>query len=161
MIAMWQLIAMLRALSAINRSEIALLVLDASSGIVEQDKHIAGLAYAEKKGIVIVVNKWDLRKDLNLTKDSFKKEIQKQFLFISYAPIIFVSALTKEGLNNIFSALKMVHQAYQKHISTSLLNKVINEAQEINPAPNFNGGRLNIYYVNEVKVMPPTFVFFC
>lgn len=152
--------AMLRALSAINRSEIALLVLDASSGIVEQDKHIAGLAYAEKKGIVIVVNKWDLRKDLNLTKDSFKKEIQKQFLFISYAPIIFVSALTKEGLNNIFSALKMVHQAYQKHISTSLLNKVINEAQEINPAPNFNGGRLNIYYVNEVKVMPPTFVFF-
>lgn len=152
--------AMLRALSAINRSEIALLVLDASTGIVEQDKHIAGLAFAEKKGIIVVVNKWDLRKDLNLTKESFKKEIQKQFLFISYAPIIFVSALTKEGLNNIFSSLKHVHEAYQKRISTSLLNKVINEAQEINPAPNFNGGRLNIYYVNEVKVSPPTFVFF-
>ena len=152
--------AMLRALSAINRSEIALLVLDASTGIVEQDKHIAGLAFAEKKGIIVVVNKWDLRKDLNLTKESFKKEIQKQFLFISYAPIIFVSALTKEGLNNIFSSLKHVHEAYQKRISTSLLNKVINEAQEINPAPNFNGGRVNIYYVNEVKVSPPTFVFF-
>lgn len=152
--------AMLRALSAINRSEIALLVLDASTGIVEQDKHIAGLAFAEKKGIIVVVNKWDLRKDLNLTKESFKKEIQKQFLFISYAPIIFVSALTKEGLNNIFSSLKHVHEAYQKRISTSLLNKVINEAQEINPAPYFNGGRVNIYYVNEVKVSPPTFVFF-
>lgn len=152
--------SMLRALSAIDRSEIVLLVIDANEGIIEQDKHVVSYAIEKKKAIIIVVNKWDLIKKEQNTQSNFEKEIRKQFQFLDYAPIVFVSAKTTSKVENIFEKIDMVHKAYDTHISTSLLNQVIQDAQMMNEAPDFNGGRLRIYFVNQANSCPPTFVLF-
>ncbi len=150
----------LRALASIDRSEIVLFVIDASSGIIEQDKHIVGYATEKKKAIIIIVNKWDLIKKEQNTQIEFEKNIRKQFQFLEYAPILFVSALTHSKIDKIFDAISNVHVAYDKHISTSLLNDVIQDAQTMNEAPDFNGGRLRIYFANQANSCPPTFVLF-
>ena len=152
--------SMLRALAAVDRSEIVLLVIDANEGIIEQDKHVVGYAIEKKKAIIIVVNKWDLVKKEQNTQSNFEKEIRKQFLFLEYAPIVFVSAKTTSKVDNIFDKINMVHKAYDTHISTSLLNQVVQDAQMMNEAPDFNGGRLKIYFVNQANSCPPTFVLF-
>ena len=152
--------SMLRALAAVDRSEIVLLVIDANEGIIEQDKHVVSYAIEKKKAVVIVVNKWDLVKREQNTQSNFEKEIRKQFQFLEYAPIVFVSAKTSLKVDNIFDKINMVHQAYDTHISTSLLNQVIQDAQMMNEAPDFNGGRLKIYFVNQANSCPPTFVLF-
>ena len=152
--------SMLRALAAVDRSEIVLLVIDANEGIIEQDKHVVSYAIEKKKAVVIVVNKWDLVKREQNTQSNFEKEIRKQFQFLEYAPIVFVSAKTSSKVDNIFDKINMVHQAYDTHISTSLLNQVIQDAQMMNEAPDFNGGRLKIYFVNQANSCPPTFVLF-
>ena len=152
--------SMLRALAAVDRSEIVLLVIDANEGIIEQDKHVVGYAIEKKKAIIIVVNKWDLVKKEQDSQIKFEKEIRKQFQFLEYAPIIFVSAKTTSKVENIFDKIDMVHKAYDTHISTSLLNQVIQDAQMMNEAPDFNGGRLKIYFVNQANSCPPTFVLF-
>lgn len=150
----------LRALASIDRSEIVLFVIDASSGIIEQDKHVVGYAVERKKAIIIIVNKWDLIKKEQNTQVEFEKNIRKQFQFLEYAPILFVSALTHSKIDKIFDAISNVHVAYDKHISTSLLNDVIQDAQTMNEAPDFNGGRLRIYFANQANSCPPTFVLF-
>ena len=148
----------IRALRAIERSEIVVLVIDGAQGIVDQDKHVIQYATDLHKAIIIVVNKWDLvDKDEN-TMSSFSKEIRKQYKFLDYAPIIFLSALTKRRVNTLFDALDLVHQAYYTRIKTSLLNDVLQEAQVMNLAPDFNGGRLKIYYANQVSTAPPHIV---
>ena len=152
--------SMLRALAAVDRSEIVLLVIDANEGIIEQDKHVVGYAIEKKKAIVIVVNKWDLIKREQNTQAEFEKEIRKQFQFLEYAPIVFVSAKTTLKVDNIFEKIDMVHKAYDTHIATSLLNQVVQDAQMMNEAPDFNGGRLKIYFVNQANSCPPTFVLF-
>ena len=152
--------SMLRALAAVDRSEIVLLVIDANEGIIEQDKHVVGYAIEKKKAIIIVVNKWDLVKKEQNTQSEFEKEIRKQFQFLEYAPIVFVSAKTTAKVDNIFEKINMVHKAYDTHISTSLLNQVVQDAQMMNEAPDFNGGRLKIYFVNQANSCPPTFVLF-
>ena len=152
--------SMLRALSAVDRSEIVLLVIDANEGIIEQDKHVVSYAIEKKKAIIIVVNKWDLIKKEQNTQSNFEKEIRKQFQFLEYAPIVFVSAKTTSKVDNIFEKINMVHKAYDTHISTSLLNQVVQDAQMMNEAPDFNGGRLKIYFVNQANSCPPTFVLF-
>ena len=152
--------SMLRALSAVDRSEIVLLVIDANEGIIEQDKHVVSYAIEKKKAIIIVVNKWDLIKKEQNTQSNFEKEIRKQFQFLEYAPIVFVSAKTTSKVDNIFDKINMVHKAYDTHISTSLLNQVVQDAQMMNEAPDFNGGRLKIYFVNQANSCPPTFVLF-
>lgn len=152
--------SMLRALAAVDRSEIVLLVIDANEGIIEQDKHVVGYAIEKKKAIIIVVNKWDLVKKEQNTQSNFEKEIRKQFQFLEYAPIVFVSAKTTSKVDNIFDKINMVHKAYDTHISTSLLNQVVQDAQMMNEAPDFNGGRLKIYFVNQANSCPPTFVLF-
>ena len=152
--------SMLRALAAVDRSEIVLLVIDANEGIIEQDKHVVGYAIEKKKAIVIVVNKWDLIKREQNTQAEFEKEIRKQFQFLEYAPIVFVSAKTTSKVDNIFEKIDMVHKAYDTHIATSLLNQVVQDAQMMNEAPDFNGGRLKIYFVNQANSCPPTFVLF-
>ena len=152
--------SMLRALAAVDRSEIVLLVIDANEGIIEQDKHVVGYAIEKKKAIIIVVNKWDLVKKEQNTQTEFEKEIRKQFQFLEYAPIVFVSAKTTAKVDNIFEKINMVHKAYDTHISTSLLNQVVQDAQMMNEAPDFNGGRLKIYFVNQANSCPPTFVLF-
>ena len=152
--------SVLRALAAVDRSEIVLLVIDANEGIIEQDKHVVSYAIEKKKAVIIVVNKWDLVKKEQNTQIEFEKEIRKQFQFLEYAPVIFVSAKTSSKVDNIFEKIDMVHEAYDTHLSTSLLNQVIQDAQMMNEAPDFNGGRLKIYFVNQANSCPPTFVLF-
>lgn len=152
--------SMLRALAAVDRSEIVLLVIDANEGIIEQDKHVVGYAIEKKKAVIIVVNKWDLVKKEQNTQIEFEKDIRKQFPFLEYAPIIFVSAKTTSKVDGIFDKIDMVHKAYDTHITTSVLNQVIQDAQIMNEAPEFNGGRLKIYFVNQANSCPPTFVLF-
>lgn len=150
----------LRALAAVDRSEIVLLVIDANEGIIEQDKHVVGYAIEKKKAVIIVVNKWDLVKKEQNTQIEFERDIRKQFPFLEYAPIIFVSAKTTSKVENIFEKIDMVHKAYDTHITTSVLNQVVQDAQMMNEAPDFNGGRLKIYFVNQANSCPPTFVLF-
>ena len=152
--------SMLRALAAVDRSEIVLLVIDANEGIIEQDKHVVGYAIEKKKAIIIVVNKWDLVKKEQNTQANFEKEIRKQFQFLEYAPIVFVSAKTSAKVDYIFEKINLVHEAYDTHITTSVLNEVIQDAQLMNEAPDFNGGRLKIYFANQANSCPPTFVLF-
>lgn len=152
--------SMLRALAAVDRSEIVLLVIDANEGIIEQDKHVVSYAIEKKKAIIIVVNKWDLVKREQNTQSEFEKEIRKQFQFLEYAPVVFVSAKTGSKVDYIFEKIDMVHKAYDTHIPTSLLNQVVQDAQMMNEAPDFNGGRLKIYFVNQANSCPPTFVLF-
>ena len=152
--------SMLRALAAVDRSEIVLLVIDANEGIIEQDKHVVGYAIEKKKAIIIVVNKWDLVKKEQNTQAEFEKKIRNEFQFLDYAPIVFVSAKTSSKVDAIFDKIKLVHEAYDTHITTSLLNQVIQDAQIMNEAPDFNGGRLKIYFINQANSCPPTFVLF-
>ena len=152
--------SMLRALAAVDRSEIVLFVIDASQGILEQDKHVAGYAVEKKKAIIIVVNKWDLVKKEQNTQSEFEKKIRKEFQFLEYAPIVFTSALTKSKVEKIFDRIQDVHKAYDTHIATSVLNDVIQDAQQMNEAPEFNHGRFKIYFANQANSCPPTFVLF-
>ncbi len=151
----------LRALKAMERSDIVLLVIDASAGIIEQDKHVIGYAIEQDKAIIIVVNKWDLVEKNEKTMQEFEKLIRAEFKFLDYAPIVFVSALKKERLHTIFKAIDVAYDGYVSRIQTSLLNSVIEDAQIMNETPNFNGGRLRIYYANQVAIKPPTIVMFC
>lgn len=152
--------SMLRALAAVDRSEVVLLVINAEEGIIEQDKHVVSYAVENKKAIIIVVNKWDLVKKEQNTQSEFEKKIRKEFQFLEYAPIVFVSAKTTSKVDNIFAKIQQVHLAYDTHIATSLLNDVIQDAQIMNEAPDFNGGRLKIYFINQANSCPPTFVLF-
>ncbi len=152
--------SMLRALAAVDRSEVVLLVIDANEGIIEQDKHVVSYAVEKKKAIIIVVNKWDLVKKEQNTQAEFEKKVRKEFQFLEYAPIVFVSAKTTAKVDNIFAKIQQAHLAYDTHIATSLLNDVIQDAQIMNEAPDFNGGRLKIYFINQANSCPPTFVLF-
>ena len=152
--------SMLRALGSIDRSEIVLLVLDAETGIQEQDKHIVGYAVEAKKAIIIVVNKWDTVERSQNAQSDFEKKVRKEFQFLDYAPIVFVSAKNKTKIDNIFKAINKVHLAYDSHVQTSILNDVIQDAQTMNPAPEFNKGRLRIYFANQASSQPPSFVMF-
>lgn len=152
--------AALRALGAIDRSEIVMLVIDADAGITEQDKHVVGYAMDLNKAIILVVNKWDLVPRSQTAMSDFTKKVRKEFKFLEYAPVVFVSAKDRNRINAIFEALDLVNEAYSRRIQTSVLNEIIQDAQIMNPAPFFEGGRLKIYFANQVDVRPPTFVLF-
>ena len=150
----------IRALKAIERSEIVLLVLDGKEGITEQDKHVISYATDLHKAIIIVVNKYDLVEKETNTISEMTKWIRQEFKFLDYAPICFVSALKKQRINSIFETLELVHEAYHTRVKTSLLNDVMQDAQMMNPSPNFNGGRIKILYCSQVATAPPTIVLF-
>ena len=152
--------AALRALSAIERSEIVMLVIDAEQGITEQDKHVVGYAVELNKAVILVVNKWDLVPRSQTAMSDFTKKIRKEFKFLEYAPVIYVSAKDKSRINTVFQALDTVYEAYGRRIQTSVLNDILQDAQIMNPAPLFEGGRLRIYFANQVDARPPTFVLF-
>lgn len=152
--------AALRALSAIDRSDIVLLLIDAVEGIREQDKHVVSYAVDAKKAIIIVVNKWDAIEKNQNTMSEFSKKVRKEFKFLEYAPICFVSAKERQRINTIFKEIEGVYDAYNRRIPTSTLNEIIQDAQIMNPTPFFNGGRLKIFFANQVAVCPPTFVLF-
>ena len=152
--------AALRALRAIERSEIVLLVIDAFNGITIQDKHIVSYAFEQHKAIIIVVNKWDLIDTKTMTKQDFTKKIKNEFVFLDYAPIVYISAKNKSNISAVFDTILTSYNAYHKRVATNALNEVIQDAQMLNEAPNFNGGRLKIYFANQVDVCPPTIVLF-
>lgn len=152
--------AALRALAAIDRSQVAVLLIDGERGITEQDKHVVGYAMDAKKAIVIVVNKWDIAKENNDTVE-FSKQIRREFKFLEYAPILYVSAKTGRGVDKVLPAIQKAYEGYNRRIPTSVLNDIILDAQAMNPTPLFNHGRLKIVYANQVDVCPPKFVLFC
>ena len=152
--------AALRALSAIDRSDVCALVIDADAGVREQDKHVAGYALEAGKAIVIVVNKWDLVKKDSHTMASYEKKIREEFKFLSFAPIVFVSALTKDRVENLFSVINDAYEGYNTRISTSVLNEVLLEVVLRNPPVEFNGGILKISYAHQVSSKPPVIVMF-
>ena len=150
--------AALRALSAIDRSDIVLLVLDAETGVQEQDKHVIGYAIDAAKAIIIVVNKWDtVEKDQN-TMSEYTKKLKEEFKFIDYAPIVYVSAKNGSRLNTIFDEIEHSYVGYNQRIQTSVLNEVLTDAVKHNPPKEFNSGVLKIYYGSQVAIKPPMFV---
>ena len=152
--------SVMRAMSAIERCDVVLVVIDGESGIREQDKHVAGYAHEAGKGVIIIYNKWDtVNKDENSTV-SIEKKIRNEFVYLSYAPILFVSAMTKQRIHQILPMIDMVHDYSLLRIQTNVLNEVILDAQLMTPPPTHNGKRLRIYYCSQVAVAPPTFVLF-
>ncbi len=152
--------AAIRALAAIDRSQIAVMVLDASTGILDQDRHVSGYALEAKKGIVVAVNKWDLAPK-GLEQGVFEQEIKSRFKFLDFAQIIFVSAKTGKGIDKIIPAIEAAYEGCNRRIPTSVLNQIVQDAQMMNPAPEFNHGRIKILFSNQVATNPPTFVMFC
>ena len=151
--------SILRALTSIEKSDVILVVIDGETGIREQDKHVAGYAHEAGKGVVIVYNKWDLV-DKDETMQKKQKEIYEQFKYLDYARIVFTSAKTGQRVDQIFPLIQESYENSRKRVQTSVLNDVLVDAQLMNPTTTFNGGRLKIFYANQVAVCPPTFVLF-
>lgn len=152
--------SVLRALSALERSEVALLVIDAEEGIIEQDKHVAGLIADAYKAVIIVVNKWDAVVKDERTMKKMEDKVRDEFQFLSYAPVVFVSAKHGERIQTIFPALNLAYENYHKRIKTSVLNDILQDALQMNPTPIHNHGKAQFNYVTQVTSKPPTFVFF-
>ena len=152
--------AVLRAKSAIERSDLALVLLDGSTGIIDQDKHVAGLAHEANKGVIIVYNKWDLVDKDDKTMVNITKEIRKQFVYLDYAPIAFVSAKESKRIDTLLPLIDLVYENLNKRIKTNVLNEVILDAQMANPAKPHNGKKLKIYYASQVSSAPCTIVLF-
>lgn len=150
--------SVLRALGAVDRSDIVLIVLDAETGIEEQDKRIAGIAIEAGKGIIFVVNKWDTVQKENQTMEKFKEEIYEQFKFAEYAPIVFLSALTKQRVQTLFPVITEVSANQCRRIGTSVLNEILQEAFLLNPPALQHGKRLKLLYGTQVSIKPPTIV---
>lgn len=152
--------SVLRALKAIDRSDVVLVVLNAEEGILEQDKKIAGYAHEAGRGVIIVVNKWDAIEKDEKTMKEFETKIRDHFLFLDYAPIVFLSAKTKKRIHTLMPMIDLVSDNHSMRVQTNVLNDVIMDAIAMNPTPTDNGRRLKIFYATQVSVKPPTFVLF-
>lgn len=152
--------SVLRALKAVDRSDVVLMVFDATEGVTEQDKKIVGYAHEAGKGLILVFNKWDLVKKDTQTMKIMTEEIYDQLKFLTYAPLTFISALTGQRVMEILDIVDFVAEEHSKRISTGLLNEVIEEAQAMQAAPSDKGKRLKIFYATQVSIKPPTFVLF-
>lgn len=152
--------SIIRSLRAVDRSDVVLMVIDAVDGVTEQDKKIAGYTHEAGKGIVIVVNKWDAyEKDENSTL-RYTETLRKELIFMQYAPVVYVSALTKQRIHRLPEVINYVAEQNAMRVATSVLNQVIADAVAINPPPTEKGQRLKILYATQVKIKPPTFVIF-
>lgn len=150
-----------RAIRSIRECDVAVLVIDAKEGISDQDKKISSIITESGKGIIVAINKWDLIEEKKAnTINKFEQELAKDIPFLSYAPKIFISALTKQRLGQIFDKSLEVYEQCVKRVSTGLLNKVINEAYALNPPTSFKGKRLKVLYTTQAAIQPPTFVLF-
>ncbi|MDE6408580.1 MAG: ribosome biogenesis GTPase Der [Anaeroplasmataceae bacterium] len=152
--------SVIRSIDAIGRSDIVLLVLDADTGILEQDTHVGQYIEEYNRPCIIVVNKWDLVDKDSKTMQRFTEDIRKEFKYLDYAPIVFLSALDNKRVHTLFPAIEQAYEANNRRISTSVLNDVINDAVAMFPPSEFNGGKIKIYYSSQVGVNPPTFTFF-
>jgi GTP-binding protein len=151
--------SVIRAIAAIERCDVCLLMLDATEGVTEQDKKIAGIAHEAGKGIIVVVNKWDLIEKETNTMKEFQKEISRELTFMSYAPTIFISVLHKQRLNNVIDMVKYVSEKRALRVPTGQLNSLIADAVMMKQPPSDKGRQLKIYYASQVGVKPPLFSF--
>ena len=152
--------SVLRAMRAIERSDVVLVVLNGEEGIQEQDKKIAGYAHEAGKAIIIVMNKWDAVVKDEKTMNKKIEEIRDQFQYLDYAPIVFTSAKTGKRVHDVLPVINRVHDNHTMRVQSSILNEVIMDAIARNPAPTDKGRRLRIYYATQVAIQPPTFVVF-
>ena len=152
--------SVMRSLSAIERSNVVCIVLDAETGIREQDKHVAGYAYESGKAMIILVNKWDLIQNKEEKFKEFIDDIKTSFKYLSFVPVVFVSAETRQRLDKLHGMIKEVYENSQRRIQSSLLNNLLMDAVAMNPTPTDKGRRLKIYYMTQVSVGPPTFIVF-
>lgn len=152
--------SVIRALSAIERSDIALLVIDGNEGVIEQDKHVAGYISDYHKGVVIVVNKWDLIEKDDKTMKKMEEKIRDEFKFLEYAQVVFISAKNNARIQTIFPAINLAYENYHKTVQTSILNDLISDAVAMNPTPIHNHGKAQFNYSTQVAIKPPTFVLF-
>ena len=153
--------SVLRAHMAVERADVCLIMIDAGTGITEQDEKIAGIAHDAGKASVIVVNKWDSIEKDNKTTNTFNDKIRTSLAYMPYAPIAYVSALTGQRLNTLYERINYVHNQAQTRISTGMLNDVLSDAMIKVQPPSDKGKRLKIYYMTQISVAPPTFVIFC
>ena len=153
--------SVLRANMAVERADVCLLMIDAGTGITEQDEKIAGIAHEADKPTIIVVNKWDTVEKDNSTVGAFNEKIRTALAYMPYAPILYVSAKTGQRINNLFERIQYVYGQSTLRISTGMLNDVLNEATTRVQPPTDKGRRLKIYYMTQIAVAPPTFVIFC
>ncbi len=152
--------SVIRSLAALERSDVAVIMIDGAEGVTEQDAKIAGYAHEAGKGVLVAVNKWDaVQKDTN-TMNKFKKEVMDKLSFMTYAPIEFISAKTGQRIDNLFKQIKYVYEQNTKRISTGALNDVLNDATAKQQPPSDKGKRLKIYYMTQASTKPPTFVMF-
>ncbi|NLZ39444.1 MAG: ribosome biogenesis GTPase Der [Firmicutes bacterium] len=152
--------AVLRAVRAVEDADVVLMVLDATEDVTEQDKRIAGIAHEAGRGIIIVVNKWDKVKKDEKTMDLYRENIRQQLAFLSYAPIIFISALTGQRIHRLYQLIAYVAQQHAMRIKTSQLNELVADATAVTPPPTKKGKQLKIYYLTQIRVKPPTFAVF-
>ncbi len=149
--------SVIRAMKAIERSNVCVVVINAEEGIIEHDKHIASYALEAGKPIVLVVNKWDTVKDKSIAE--YTKLMRSEFQFLSYVPIVYLSAMTKKRIHTLMPEIKKVYENSKKEIKTSILNDVIRDAIILNQPPSYKGKRLKIYFVHQQGIMPPRFIF--
>jgi len=152
--------SIIRTVSAVERADVVVLIIDATEGVTEQDAKIAGIAHERGKGIIIAVNKWDLIEKDNKTVKEFTSNIRETLAFMSYAEIIFISAETGQRLHKLFEIIEVVIQNQNLRISTGVLNEIMAEATALQQPPSDKGKRLKLYYITQVSVKPPTFVIF-
>jgi len=152
--------SVMRALRAVDRSDVVLMVLNADEGVTEQDKKIAGYAHDGGKGVIIVVNKWDLVEKDDKTSLRFTENLRSELGFLQYAPVLYTSALTKQRVHRVTDLVKYVAEQQAMRIQTSVLNQVIIDATSINPPPSHKGRRLKIFFTTQADIKPPTFIFF-
>ena len=150
----------MRSLAAIDRCDVALLLIDAQQGVTEQDSKIAGYIDEQGKAAVIIVNKWDAIEKETGTMEEQVKKIREGLKFMAYAPILFISALTGQRVNRVIDAVRNAHAQATRRITTGLLNDILTDAQAALQPPSTSGRRLKIYYVTQQQIKPPTFVFF-
>ncbi|MBQ9279943.1 MAG: ribosome biogenesis GTPase Der [Clostridia bacterium] len=153
--------SIIRAKTAIENAHVCVLVIDATEGVTEQDTKIAGEAHEAGKGVIILVNKWDLIEKETGTLEAFKREVYEKLAYMTYAPVIFVSALTGQRVDKLFPLINSVNEQNAFRATTGMLNNVIEEAITLVQPPSDKGRRLKIYYATQVSIRPPTFVVFC
>ena len=152
--------SVMRTLLAIERADVCLMMIDATEGVTDQDAKIAGEAHEAGKGIILVINKWDEIEKDTYTIESFKKDVYNKLSYLTYAPIIFISAKTGQRVNKLFEMINQVASQNALRVSTSMLNQVLNEAIAVVQPPTDKGKRLKIYYMTQATTKPPTFVVF-
>ena len=150
-----------RSLKAIDRSDVCVVVIDASTGIIEHDKHIAGYAIEAGKGLVLVVNKWDTIEDKDMEMKKWKELLKNEFQFMTYAKVVFLSALTKKRIHTLMPEIISAYENNRREVKTSILNNVIADAVKLHEPPGYKGKKLKIYFTSQTGICPPKFTFRC